>query len=255
MKGLLKAFMVILLFAAVYASVFLFVTRKGDYAYKDWIKSQFAENGSQDIYCKGCPEGTAFVDLLVKDKLNDKYAVDFNEKNGLLLNVGRECGLATYDKDGYTSLMLRHSCARYKGVNKNNTSCSIKLDLNTGIVRFWRQFRREKLAYCDRDGNVIGVTDDVKIKPDFFEAVERFYVHASGESLYFNVVYLKGGEVYANSYEHLYTEKYIALFITLYIIAVIMAFKYYIKTRKEKKESAKMIKRIQSGEIDNEPKE
>ncbi|MBP5430835.1 hypothetical protein [Ruminococcus sp.] len=95
----------------------------------------------------------------------------------------------------------------------------------------------------------------MKIKPDFFEAVERFYVHASGESLYFNVVYLKGGEVYANSYEHLYTEKYIALFITLYIIAVIMAFKYYIKTRKEKKKSAKMIKRIQSGEIDNEPKE
>ena len=157
MKGLLKAFNVILLFAAIYASIFLYMSRKGDYAYKDWIKSQFAESGRQDIYCEDYPEGTAFVDLLVKDKWNNKYAVDFNEKNGELLNVGRDCGLAAHDKDGYTSLMLRHSCAEYKGVNKNYTSCSVKLDLNTGILRFWRQFRREKLAYCDKDGNVIGL--------------------------------------------------------------------------------------------------
>ena len=254
MKGLLKAFKVILLFAAVYASVFLFVTRKGDYAYKDWIKSQFAESGRQDIFCEGCPEGTAFVDLLVKDKLNDKYAVDFNEKNGLLLNVGRECGLATYYKDGYTSLMLRHSCARYKGVNKNNTSCSIKLDLNTGIVRFWRQFRREKLAYCDRDGNVIGVTDDVKIKPDFFEAVDSFCVKSSGEKLEYYVVYLKDTEVHADSYDDIYVDKY-AIFFTAYCItAFLVLFEYYIKIRKEKMDSVKMIKRIQSGEVDNEQK-
>ena len=63
--------------------------------------------------------------------------------------------------------MLRHSCAECKGVNKNYKSCFIELDLNTGIIRFWRHFRREKLAYCDKDGNVIGVTDDVKIKPVF----------------------------------------------------------------------------------------
>ena len=61
------------------------------------------------------PDGTVFADILVKDRWHDKYAIDFNEENGALLGVGKDCGLAKYDKNGYTSLLLRHSCAEFQG--------------------------------------------------------------------------------------------------------------------------------------------
>ena len=34
----------------------------------------------QNIELKNAPSGTAFADILVKDRKNDKYAADFNEE-------------------------------------------------------------------------------------------------------------------------------------------------------------------------------
>ena len=160
-----------LLFVIVWASVFLYFICTGNYSYHELLESYFAESGNVLINYEDYPEGTDFVDILVKDKKNDKYAVEFNEKNAVFLNVAKDCGIARYDEDGYTSLMLRHSCANLGGVGKSDSSCFLSLTLNTGNFKLWRHFGRIKLAYCDKDGNVIGVTDDVKIEYDFFEAV------------------------------------------------------------------------------------
>ena len=122
------------------------------------FESQFAESDTVLINYKDYPKGTDFVDILVKDKKNDKYAVEFNEKNAGFFNVGKDCGLARYDEDGYTSLMLRHSCADLGGVGKFDSSCFLSLVLNTGNFKLWRHFSRVKVAYCDKDGNVIRVS-------------------------------------------------------------------------------------------------
>ena len=72
----------------------------------------------------------------------------------------------------------------------------------------------------------------MKIKPDFFEAVDSFYVYSLGESLNFKVVYLKDTEYFAYDYVGVDIEVYIALFIalhiTLFIIVFFTFFKYYI---------------------------
>ncbi len=75
----------------------------------------------QNIELKNAPEGTAFADILLKDKKNDKYAVDFNEENGKLLGVGKDCGLAKYEEGGYTSMLLRHNCAVFENAEQNHT--------------------------------------------------------------------------------------------------------------------------------------
>ena len=63
----------------------------------------------QTVELADVPDGTAFADILVKDRPQDGYAVDFNEENAQLLELNRDCGLAVYSEDGFTSLLLRHT--------------------------------------------------------------------------------------------------------------------------------------------------
>ena len=113
---------------------------------------------SQDIVLKNVPEGTAFADILVKDKKNDKYAACFNEENGRLLGVGKDCGLAGYEEDGYTSMLLRHNCAVFEKADLSEHS-SVSFKLNEENNKLFNHFRRIKVACCDKDGNILGVTD------------------------------------------------------------------------------------------------
>ena len=104
-----------------------------------------------DIEYENAPEGTAFVDLLFPKKTDDKYYPDpttneNDEKHSVCRNVyadyiGRgnsdpialddSCGLAVYD-DGYTEV--------------------------------FEYYGRFKVAYCNEKGEVLGVTEPVKVK-------------------------------------------------------------------------------------------
>lgn len=192
----------------------------------------------QSITLKNAPKGTAFADILVKDKKNDKYAVEFNEENGKLLGVGKDCGLAKHEESGYTSMLLRHKCAVFESSEQTNTVLRLK-EANSTL---FNHFRSIKVAYCDKSGNILAVTDDVKIKKSFW-CMPEYTIAANGSSLtcdvnhgppYFMLVLVP------------------AAFTALAVIIITVVITAKLSKRARLKKS---IKRIQSGEVDNERKE
>lgn len=181
------------------------------------------------------PENTAFADVLIKDKRHDKYAAKFNEENGKSLGVGKDCGLAKYEEDGYTSLLLRHNCAVF--------DYSLQDRIFESMIRehLYDRYRTVKVAYCDKDGNILGVTNEIKVaRASYDKAVYSF--EADGESLSCSVS--KGTELHLS----------ISFLVFMFLIIAVMLFFIFRKIRicAEKADTKKMIKRIQSGGIDNE---
>ena len=137
-----------------------------------------------DIEYENAPEGTAFVDLLFPKKTDDKYYPDpttneNDEKHSVCRNVyaaylGRgnddpiilddSCGLAVYD-DGYTSCMLKRYFVKYNHAEKDKCSLEFSVPSNTENREVLEYYGRFKVAYCDEKGNVLSVTEPVKIKP------------------------------------------------------------------------------------------
>ena len=180
------------------------------------------------------PEKTAFADVLIKDKWHDKYAVDFNVENAGLLGVGRDCGLAAYDTDGYTSLLLRHNCAK--------SDYSLYGSIFYSLIRekLYDRYRTVRVAYCDKDGDILGVTDEVKVeRASYDKAVYSF--KADGESLSCSVSKL--------------TEQHFPISIVILMLILLGVLLLTAVKLIKKAQTAKMIKRIQSGETDNERKE
>ncbi|WP_294410795.1 hypothetical protein [uncultured Ruminococcus sp.] len=192
----------------------------------------------QSIALENAPEGTVFADILVKDKKNDKYAVDFNEENGKLLGVGKDCGLANYDTDGYTSMLLRHNCAVFESSEQKHTVLKLKEENST----LFGHFRSIKVAYCDKDGNILGTTNEVKVKKVTW-GMPAYTIKANGSSLTCDV---NQGPAYFMIV--LVPVMFIAL--ALIITAVVITARLSKKLRLKKS-----IKRIQSGEVDNEQNE
>lgn len=183
------------------------------------------------------PEGTVFADILIKDKWHDKYAVDFNEENGKLLDLKKDCGLANYDEDGYTSLLLRHNCAMFEYSLQECVFYSLIKE------KLYNRYRTVKVAYCDKDGNILGVTNVVKVK------------HASHKK----AIYIFDADSGSLSCAVSKAPKlrlgisfviFMAVLLVIFFIIILIAIMKWL----EKVNTKKMIKRIQSGEIDNERK-
>ena len=138
------------------------------------------------VHINGAPEGTAYVDLLLKDTKNDSTAVDYNdeaaartiERNEKNISFGRECGLAKYNEDGYTSMLLRHNFVEESSFGHYT--------LKTETHRIFNKRRCVKLAYCDKDGNVIKVTNEVKVGYANLKTPVMYYFETDGDTLTFN---------------------------------------------------------------------
>ncbi len=188
------------------------------------------------------PDGTVFADILVKDRWHDKYAIDFNEENGRLLGVGKDCGLAVYEEDGYTSMLLRHNCAVFEKADLSEHS-SVSFKLNEENNKLFNHFRRIKVACCDKDGNILGVTDVSGVEAVHFNTPAYYRIEANGRSLSCEVT---TGPPY---FMMVLVPAAFILFAVIVIAAII------VKRAVRKAGTAGMIKRIQSGEVDNERKQ
>lgn len=139
---------------------------------------------SIEIEYGNAPEGTAFVDLLFPEKADDIYYPDPTAgENSEKYNVCRyvyadymgrgnsdpivlddSCGLAVCD-DGYTSCMLRRYFVKYNHAEKDKCSLEFSVPSNTENREVFEYYGSFKVAYCDEKGNVLSVTEPVKIKP------------------------------------------------------------------------------------------
>lgn len=129
-----------------------------------------------NISYNNAPENTAFVDILFKKAENDIYAPnkdssdsreqDFcrlvsleNEK----IELDDNCGLAKYD-DGFTSCMMRRYFVSYNKSSENKSTLRFPQPSNAYNQDVFNYYGEFKVAYCDKKGNVLAVTDPVKVK-------------------------------------------------------------------------------------------
>lgn len=136
-----------------------------------------------NIEYKNAPEGTVFADLLFPKKEDDRYYPDANShiidetdvcysvyaeglssESGNLLNLDKDCGLAKYD-DGYTSCMMRRYFVKGNTSKSGSSKLRFPVACNTDNNEVFEYYGSFKVAYCDGKGNVLGVTEPVKIKP------------------------------------------------------------------------------------------
>ena len=131
-----------------------------------------------NIESENRPYGTVMLDLLVKCSGNDEWAVDFNEETAEQLGVSKDCGLANYNKDGYTSLSLRHNCVK-------KTSLGLHYIFSEDSHILFNKFKSVKIAFCDNKGNVISVSNSVKVPNATLRAPVMYLFETDGNDLSF----------------------------------------------------------------------
>ena len=177
------------------------------------------------------PEGTVFADVLAKgdwDRVEQAYWT-YESTLGI---SGHDCEDAQYDMDGYKSLMF-HTTFNYTGDKIDPAQSHNKV-----CFEYWRSYFEYlpyiKVAYCDKDGNILGFTEEKHIRPVFLRSVS-YDLYADGDELSYKVVT-----------EHPFKNSRLKiLFLAMTVFGII----YKIRIRRKKK------KLIQSGETDNERKE
>jgi len=196
-----------------------------------------------DISFGEVPEGTAFADILVKGNWEENN-MDFNVYNGSVLRVDSSCELAKYDEDGYTSLFLKHKSITLEQVDMSPESKNKHMEfaVEVGTEKLFNHYRHIKIVYCDKDGNILGTTNEVKVKKVTW-GNPYYKIEANGRSLSCEVT---TGPPY---FMMVLVPAAFILFAVIVIAAII------IKRAVRKAGTAGMIKRIQSGEVDNERKQ
>ena len=136
-----------------------------------------------NIYFGEVPEGTAFADILVKGRAEDRE-IDFNVSNGYVLKLDSDCELAKYNEDGYASLLLRTGLAvledhELSPETSDKHSC---LGLETGDDDIFDHIHHIKVAYCDKDGNILGITEEAEVKSVLF-GMPEYTIKADGNKV------------------------------------------------------------------------
>ncbi|MBP5580584.1 MAG: hypothetical protein J6X85_02130 [Ruminococcus sp.] len=196
-----------------------------------------------DISFGEVPEGTVFADILVKGKWEENN-MDFHVYNGSVLGVDENCELAKYNEDGYTSLFLKHKGTTLEQVDLSPESKNKHMEfaVEVGTEKLFNHYRHIKIAYCDKDGKILGTTNEVKVEKVTW-GNPYYKIEANGSSLTCDV---NRGPAYFM----IVLVPVAFIFLAVILIAVIITAKL---TRKAKIKNS--IKRIQSGEVDNERKE
>ena len=125
------------------------------------------------------PEGTFYADILVrKKKLGDEYT-DFNghlfTDAGAYTAINEESDIVRYEEDGYVSLSFHRSHTQtfiHEYVHRTDISAYnmdypgdiFEVDAHLDAGQIYSKYGDIRLAYVDRDGKILGVTERAKKK-------------------------------------------------------------------------------------------
>lgn len=228
MKRLFKVFFVVYIavYLALSGCIALYISSK--------IGSTFSHksNSHELVYLNlgKMPEDTAFTDVLAKghwEKIKHTQ-IDYEH----LLGVDHSCEIAQYNENDYKSLMFNASFY-YTGDRIDLSQTHNKICFEDWSSLF-KNFSYIKVAYCDREGNILGVTEEKYIIPVFLREVS-YELYADDEELSYKI----GTE------RPFRDDKLWILFIVMTILGVV----YIIRFRHRKK------KLIQSEKTANKRKE
>ena len=157
-----------------------------------------------NITYSSAPEGTVYMDILVKMPEDDASFVDFTQPPEYYIGSGNaneplditaESEIAKYSEDGFVSLSLHHKWAKTplviynspKNTERSETSAdklvmSANGDTTYDFIDLSISFGDFKAAYVDENGNVLGVTGSSVTE---YDRETPYGFKANGDSLIF----------------------------------------------------------------------
>lgn len=242
MKKAVKVFFITVYFAALICAFiyFKFLTYNVDVQH-------------MDIHFGDVPEGTAFADILLKDsndelRLNLDINTNFNycALVGLIpdFDIDENSEIVRYNEDDYRSLMFNHTdfgSVYLEGLEIARGENDAYMCFGGYTQPILKHFRHIKVAYCDKDGNILGITKEVEVKsvPLYYTEYE---IKADGDDLSCKIVLAR----------YYYVIAIFLLSVILLAVSVIVKIK---RKAAQKVQPAKVTEAIQSGELDNEQNE
>ena len=195
-----------------------------------------------EIELENVPEGTAFADILLKDSSDElRLDLDINTNFnycalvGLIpdFDIGENSEIVRYNEDDYRSLMFNHTdygSVYLEGLEIARGENDDYMCFGGYTQPILKHFRHIKVAYCDKDGNILGITEEKKITPVYLREVQ-YEFDADGEELSCRLIT-----------QHIYFQIWLLLLFMLILGVVILM----------RMPSSKNTEHIQSGEVDNE---
>lgn len=135
-----------------------------------------------ELIFKNAPEGTVYIDPLVKLDVEDRYYTVFTappqimvsdrteEFDGIVwkpLNIGSDSEITRFYEDGYISLSMHYEAGGI--IIDENGATQLDFSRWTGdekIDNIFARYGGMRAAYVDGNGNVLGVTESAKLVYD-----------------------------------------------------------------------------------------
>lgn len=121
------------------------------------------------------PDGTDFIDILIKIKPDNSDYIKFNQNNSTDKNIDESSDLAVYkDKEGYVSALMHYKYIKTNGlIKKSGTAMSQYIFSEKTCWDFADSFKTIKIAYIDENGKVLLVTNEAHISTFFTHVIQR----------------------------------------------------------------------------------
>ncbi|ADU21748.1 hypothetical protein Rumal_1232 [Ruminococcus albus 7 = DSM 20455] len=165
------------------------------YVSKSFHRIPHFDRTQLEIEYSDVPEGTAYVDVLVKIDSSDENYTDFNvipQKliskgidnegssvfNSEPIDINKNSEIAKYDDDGYKSLSLHSTYVKDFDVVKPYGYEHDDMMLKCSAEKLYKQYGKFRLAYVGKNGEVLGVT---KKTSHTYDIDEPYKVIADGD--------------------------------------------------------------------------
>lgn len=156
----------------------------GIFSFYNYIDGYVVDSSHLKMKFGEVPAGTEFADILVKKDWHRYPDGAVNVSFAPTLELDENCELAKYNEDGYASMILRTGLALLEDHElspevSDKHSC---LGLETGDDDIFDHIHHIKVAYCDKDGNILGITDEAEVKSALF-GMPEYTIKADGSKV------------------------------------------------------------------------
>lgn len=148
---------------------------------------------SCDIDYTKIPENAVYVDLLLPISEDNEDYVDFNESNGKKFSIQNDSEIVKYNKDGYMSYTfhIKNIDSYIKPIKNENKYARVEFFKNEEALptsdtyyNFCHKYKTAKMAYLDKNGNIISVTNQIRITQfDLFNRSPQTNINLIGSEL------------------------------------------------------------------------
>lgn len=159
--------------------------------------SPFPPTTSCRVESDSLPEGTAFIEMLVKEKEIETYST-CNKEICQKYNISADAEIVTLNFDGFVSYTYHRYAPKSQSQISENNMTSLDNGKNAYLVvfgsdeeKFPEEFQELRFAYVDENGEVLKISDTIECS----ELLESGFIDITSEGVSIDNTLLKGSVV------------------------------------------------------------